>query len=83
VFPESIVLDNVIFSGDPLEIERHVVGMQITEEKRHFLGAVVFWQVSEKHGGRRIQEKMQSSIITTLGRTTLTCFELSEVPFGV
>jgi hypothetical protein len=62
VFPETIVLDNIIFLGDPAQIEQGVVKMQTTEEKKDFCGAIVFWQVGEKHGGRRIQEKMQSSI---------------------
>jgi hypothetical protein len=74
VFPESILLDNVIFSGDnPVKIEgESVVGMQTTEETKDVCGAIVFWQVSEKHGGRRIQEKTQSSVSATYS------FETSE-----
>jgi hypothetical protein len=45
-----------------VQIEQGLVGMHTTEETKDFPGAVVFWQVSEKHGGRCIQEKTQSSI---------------------
>jgi hypothetical protein len=62
IFPESIVFDNVIFSGDPVEIDTNVVGMATTEEGMALQSCVVYWQVSEKFGGRRIKENTKSSI---------------------
>jgi hypothetical protein len=62
VFPEPIVLDSGIFSGDPFAVERGIVGMQTTEENIDFHGVVVFWRVSEKYGGWRIRYEKQDSI---------------------
>jgi hypothetical protein len=62
IFPESIVLENVIFSGDPVEIDTHVIGMATTLEGMNLQNCVVYWQVSEKFGGRRIKENTKSSI---------------------
>jgi hypothetical protein len=62
VFPEPIVLDSGIFSGDPFEVERGVVGMQTREENIDFRGVVVFWRVSEKYGGCRLRHEKQDSI---------------------
>jgi hypothetical protein len=59
VFRAKIVLDNAIFLENPVQIDRGIVGMQTTEEKKDFCGAIVFWQVSKKHGGHRIQKKNQ------------------------
>jgi hypothetical protein len=67
VFPESVVLDNVLFSGDPTEIEVHVVGLSTTEESIPLQSCMVYWQVSMKFGGRRIKENTKSSVANLFG----------------
>jgi hypothetical protein len=48
IFPKSVVLDNVIFSGDPVEIDTLVVGMAATEVSITLQSYVDNWQASEK-----------------------------------
>jgi hypothetical protein len=39
IFPESVVLDNVNFSGDPVKIGTKVIGMAAIEDMRGLLAS--------------------------------------------
>ena len=62
IFPESIILDNGVFSGHPTNIESNVVGLESNMDDLDFRSAMIYWQVALKNGGRRIKAKKATCV---------------------
>jgi hypothetical protein len=51
IFPETVVLDNATFSGDPINIDPGLVGMEVWLDERKFCCTMIYWQVALKEAG--------------------------------
>jgi hypothetical protein len=61
IFKEDVTLDNVIFSGDPIHVEKKSIGLKTTIEEIQCRSSMVYWVIAKKHGGfRRKSEKKES-----------------------
>jgi hypothetical protein len=70
VFPESVALDNAIFSGDPVYIDSKKVGLNMLDDGVDFKTCIVNWRVADKYGGRQLAEKKRTSVSDMFGPTT-------------
>jgi hypothetical protein len=58
VFKEDVLLDNVIFSGDPFYVEKKSIGLKEEIQGVECRSSMVYWIIAKKHGGfRRLEER--------------------------
>ena len=62
IFPEGVVLDNVIFSHDPEHMSASSIGLMEPVGGVDFRTLMVNWVVAEKYGGRRVGGKKKTTI---------------------
>jgi hypothetical protein len=61
VFPNDVELDNVILSGDPVEIMKKTLGQMTTYDGIASASLFVYWFIACKSGGHRLSEKAEAS----------------------
>jgi hypothetical protein len=62
VFPETVTLDNVIFSGNPVNIESGSIGLKEEIDGLTFGTSIVFWKIAQRFGGRRLEGKKKTTV---------------------
>jgi hypothetical protein len=62
VFPMTVTLDNVIFSGDPVNIESSSIGLKEDIDGVTFGTSIVFWKIAQRFGGRRLEGKKKTTV---------------------
>jgi hypothetical protein len=63
VFPEGTFLDNVILSGDQINVKKKVIGVVNVIDGIEYRCITSNWRVSDKFGGRLIQGKNKASCL--------------------
>jgi hypothetical protein len=61
VFKEDVVLDNVIFSNDPVDVEKKSIGLKKDIRGVECRSSMVYWVIAKKHGGFRRKEERKDT----------------------
>jgi hypothetical protein len=61
IFDEKVTLDNVIFSGDPVQVTKKKIALSEKIGDIDANTSIIFWTIAKRHGGfRRTAEKQES-----------------------
>jgi hypothetical protein len=62
IFNEDVTLDNVIFSGDPIHVDKKSIGLKEVVDGIDCVTSFVYWIIAKKHGGFRSSEALDESV---------------------
>jgi hypothetical protein len=73
IFPENVVLDNVIILGDPIHVVMERIGMKKDVNGTECRSSFVYWSISKWDGGfhKKQRPRRKLSVIYLIGKSII------------
>jgi hypothetical protein len=79
IFKEDVTLDNILFSGDPIHVQKKSIGLKETIETIKCRSSMLYWVITKRHGGFRRKEEKKDMCKTCSISSKLLLGEFSHL----